>query len=79
MNDQQDTAGSPRLGLILFGIYLAFYVTFVFISAFACDTFEVIVFSGLNLAVVYGFGLIILALALAGIYGALSVGQSRRD
>ncbi len=33
MNDQQDTAGSPRLGLILFGIYLAFYVTFVFISA----------------------------------------------
>lgn len=71
MNEPQDTVGSPRLGLILFGIYLAFYIVFVFISAFACNVFEAIVFGGLNLAVVYGFGLIILALVLAGVYGGL--------
>ena len=71
MNDKQEAAGSPRLGLILFGIYLAFYVTFVAISAFASQVFETIVFGGLNLAVVYGFGLIILALVLAMIYGGV--------
>lgn len=70
MNDNQDTAGSPRLGLILFGVYLAFYVTFVVVSAFASSVFETIVFAGLNLAVVYGFGLIVLALVLSMIYGA---------
>ena len=69
MGDQPESAGSPRLGLILFAIYLAFYVTFVAISAFASSLFETIVFAGLNLAVVYGFGLIILALVLAMIYG----------
>lgn len=70
MNDNQDTVGSPRLGLILFGVYLAFYVTFVVVSAFASSVFETIVFAGLNLAVVYGFGLIVLALVLSMIYGA---------
>ncbi|MCC6511203.1 MAG: DUF485 domain-containing protein, partial [Pirellulaceae bacterium] len=60
---------SSKLGLVLFAIYLAFYVTFVGISAFASQWFEVVVFAGLNLAVVYGFGLIILALVLAMIYG----------
>lgn len=74
MNNNQDAAGSPRLGLILFGIYLAFYVTFVVISAFASSLFETIVFGGLNLAVVYGFGLIVLALVLAMIYGGAKRG-----
>lgn len=69
MNDSPDTSNSSRFGLILFGIYLAFYVTFVAISAFASQLFETVVFAGLNLAVVYGFGLIILALVLAVIYG----------
>lgn len=62
---------SPRLGLLLFAVYLLFYLLFVFISAFACDWFEVVLFGGLNLAVVYGFGLIVLALVLAMIYGGM--------
>ena len=60
---------ASRLGLTLFGIYLAFYLGFVLISAFACHWFEIILPGGLNLAVVYGFGLILLALVLAIIYG----------
>ena len=60
---------ASRLGLLLFAIYLAFYVGFVLISAFASDWLETIVVGGLNLAVVYGFGLILLALILAMIYG----------
>ncbi len=69
MSDKPDTIESPKLGLILFGVYLVFYVAFVVISAFASQLFETVVFGGLNLAVVYGFGLIILALVLAVVYG----------
>ena len=58
-----------QLGLWLFFVYLMFYVGFVLISAFACEWFEVVLPGGLNLAIVYGFGLIILALLLAMIYG----------
>lgn len=58
-----------RLGLVLFAVYLVAYVGFILISALACDWFELILPGGLNLAVVYGFGLILLALLLAAIYG----------
>ena len=67
---------ASRLGLTLFGIYLAFYLGFVLISAFACHWFEIILPGGLNLAVVYGFGLILLALVLAIIYGRVRRQQS---
>jgi uncharacterized membrane protein (DUF485 family) len=72
--DREEPSGktpASRLGLALFAIYLAFYLGFVLISAFACDWFEIILPGGLNLAVVYGFGLIILALVLAMIYGGV--------
>ena len=62
---------NTRLGMILFVIYLAFYVGFVLINAFAADFMETVVVAGLNLAIVYGFGLIGLALLLALIYGGL--------
>ena len=62
---------NTRLGLILFAVYLAFYLGFVLINAFAADFMETVVVAGLNLAIVYGFGLIGLALLLALIYGGL--------
>ena len=62
---------ASRLGLTLFGIYLVFYVGFVLISAFASHWFEIILPGGLNLAIVYGFALIGLAVVLAMIYGGL--------
>ena len=62
---------NTRLGLRLFVVYLLFYVGFVLINAFAADLMETVVFAGLNLAIVYGFGLIVSALVLALVYGAM--------
>ena len=72
-----DPAPSPerqyntRLGLILFVIYLALYLGFVLINAFAADLMDTIALAGLNLAIVYGFALIVMALVLAAIYGVM--------
>ena len=74
--DQPEKTPASRFGLTLFGIYCVFYVGFVLISAFACHWFEIILPGGLNLAVVYGFALIALALVLAMIYGGVKQRQS---
>lgn len=58
-----------RLGMALFVVYLALYLGFVLINAFAAEWMEVVTLGGLNLALVYGFGLILAALLLALIYG----------
>jgi len=63
---------SNRLGLVLFGIYLAMYVGFVLINAVNPELMETTPVEGLNLAVLYGFGLIIAAFALALLYGLLA-------
>ena len=62
---------NARLGIYLFLVYLVLYLGFVLISAFSASTMETIVFAGLNLAIVYGFALIIFALVLAMIYGVM--------
>ena len=60
---------NTRLGLILFVVYFVFYLGFVLINAFAPDLMETSTLAGLNLAIVYGFGLIVAALVLALVYG----------
>ncbi|MCH9655500.1 MAG: DUF485 domain-containing protein [Planctomycetes bacterium] len=60
---------NTRLGLKLFMVYLALYGGFVFLNTFSPAKMEVVVFAGLNLAIVYGFTLIIAAFVLALIYG----------
>jgi uncharacterized membrane protein (DUF485 family) len=60
---------TSRLGLALFAVYLLLYGGFVFINAFAPERMEAVPFAGINLAVLYGFGLIVVAVALALIYG----------
>lgn len=62
---------NARLGLILFFVYLLVYGGFVGISAFKYEWMGKIVFAGLNLAIVYGMALIILAMALAVVYMTL--------
>jgi uncharacterized membrane protein (DUF485 family) len=59
------------LGLVLFAIYLLIYVGFVVTSAFMAQTMDRVVWNGLNLAVVYGFALIIIAFVMAMIYGLM--------
>ncbi|MCA9066387.1 MAG: DUF485 domain-containing protein [Planctomycetaceae bacterium] len=60
---------NARIGLILFTVYLVFYGGFVLINAVSPATMESTPVAGLNLAILYGFGLIILALVLSAIYG----------
>ena len=52
----------------MFAIYLLFYISFVAINLINPLVMGTIVFAGLNLATVYGFALIIVALIAALIY-----------
>ena len=60
-----------KLGVRMFFVYAAVYAGFVAINILSPLTMEKTVMLGLNLATVYGFGLIILALVQALIYNAL--------
>jgi uncharacterized membrane protein (DUF485 family) len=61
---------NSRYGLILFTIYLTIYAAFVLLNAFRPDLMDRTL-SGLNVATLYGFGLIAAALLLAALYGWL--------
>ena len=63
-------AANARAGLRLFALYLALYAGFVGASAFAPASMAWAPFGGLNLAVLYGMGLIAAALVLALVYMA---------
>lgn len=69
----KDAAASDksRLGLWMFLFYALFYAGFVIINLASPKAMESIVALGLNLATVYGFLLIIVALILALIYDRL--------
>ncbi len=57
-----------RLGVKLFFVYFFIYFGFVFIGTFYPEVLGREVFSGQNLAIVYGMGLIILAAVMGLIY-----------
>ncbi|MDA8744094.1 DUF485 domain-containing protein [Rubripirellula amarantea] len=81
-NDANPTSArqfNHKLGMILFVIYLLLYLGFVLINAFAADTMETTAIAGLNLAIVYGFGLIVAALIMALIYGMMCRDGSAED
>lgn len=58
------------LGLVLFAVYLLVYTGFVLLNAFAPTWMEITPWAGVNLAVLYGLGLIVLAFVLAIVYDA---------
>jgi uncharacterized membrane protein (DUF485 family) len=60
-----------RLGLILFALYLALYVGFVLLNALAPERMETTPVAGINLAILYGLGLIFAAFLLAFLYEVL--------
>lgn len=68
-------AHNTRLGLILFAIYCLLYGGFMGLSTFAPDVMRWQPFGGVNLAILYGFGLIAAAMILAAVYLVLA----RRD
>ena len=62
---------NAKLGLLLFVLYTLFYGGFVFLNAFSASTMEKTPLTGVNLAILYGFALIIGAFLLALLYGVL--------
>jgi hypothetical protein len=69
----KDSAGpyKMRLGIWMFVLYSLFYASFVAINLLSPLTMGAIVFLGLNLATVYGFALILVALFEALVYDAM--------
>lgn len=66
--DASIVAHNTRMGVTLFIVYVVIYGGFMALSAFSPETMSKPSLGGANLAVVYGFGLIAVALVLALIY-----------
>jgi uncharacterized membrane protein (DUF485 family) len=66
--DASVVAHNTRMGLALFVVYVLFYGGFMALSAFWHETMAKPFLAGVNLATVYGFSLIIVALVLALVY-----------
>ena len=61
-------AHNTRLGLGLFAVYLVLYVGFMVLSTYWPQVMATRPFAGVNLAIIYGFALIVIALVLAVVY-----------
>lgn len=59
---------NARLGLVLFIVYLAVYAGFVVLAAVRQDVLRQPALGGVNVAVLYGFGLILGAFAISIVY-----------
>lgn len=66
--DPRIISRNARNGMRLFLVYLVVYAGFVGISAFAPKLMELTPLFGVNVAILYGFGLIVAAMVLALIY-----------
>lgn len=70
-SSKQESQRNAKYGGILFLVYLLVYAIFVLLNTFEPEWMDRVPFAGLNLAIVYGVGLIVLALVLALIYSWL--------
>lgn len=70
-SSKQESQRNARYGGILFLIYLVVYAIFVGLNTFMPEIMDRVPFAGLNLAIVYGVGLIVFALILALVYSWL--------
>lgn len=66
-----------RVGLRLFFVYALVFAGFVLINTFIPDVMGAIVFLGLNLAIAYGFFLIILAIVLGVVYNIMCTAKEK--
>jgi uncharacterized membrane protein (DUF485 family) len=74
MPDPQQNPRDARLGLVLVTIYIVLYAGFILLVVAAPKLIASPAIAGVNLAIVYGFGLIVAALVLAVIYSAMCRG-----
>ena len=70
MQKEADQAAryKTRLGLIMLAVYGAIYLAFIVINVAKPKVMGTIVVGGLNLAIIYGFALIVVAFILAIAY-----------
>ncbi len=68
---EEISARNARNGVILFLMYVVVYSTYVGLNAFKPTVMDTVPLLGVNLAVLYGVGLIVLALVLALVYAWL--------
>lgn len=66
-----------NLGVKMFIVYAIVYGGFILINVLNAELMELPVLLGLNLAMVYGFSLIVLALVMALIYNHLCTKRER--
>lgn len=57
-----------KLGIKLFWVYCVVYMGFVGIAVFSTEAMKTEVFAGVNLAIIYGIGLIVLAIIMGVVY-----------
>lgn len=72
------TAYKTRLGVWMFVAYALIYVGFVAVNLAVPELMEAAVLAGLNTPIVYGFGLIVLALIQAVVYNAMCLRMERK-
>ncbi len=61
--------------MILFLLYLLLYGGFVLLNTFSPTTMEATPIEGINVAIIYGFGLIVSAFFFALLYGLLCTAE----
>lgn len=71
IEDPTISARNARYGMVLFLFYLAIYGGFVGLNAFRPDLMDSTPALGLNLAVLYGLALIVVAMLLSLVYSWL--------
>ncbi len=66
---------NARIGLVLFAAYVMLYGGFILLNILAPQTMEATPIAGINLAILYGFGLIVAAVVLAAVYGLICTAE----
>jgi len=74
LDEDKSSKKKASLGIKLFFVYFLLYAGFTAIGIFKPTLMGVKVVFGLNLAVVYGFGLIIVAIVMGWIYHMICSG-----
>jgi len=74
---EHTSSRNARVGMVLFVLYLALYGGFMGLSTFAYEQMRRPVLAGVNLAIIYGFGLIAAAILLSLVYMVLCRGAAR--
>ncbi|MGE3807727.1 MAG: DUF485 domain-containing protein [Gemmataceae bacterium] len=68
MEEVDQARRNARYGLVLFAVYVLLYAGFIFLAVFRPEVMASEAVAGVNVAIVYGMGLIGAALVLALIY-----------